>query len=179
MKAVRFLVQQRDGDCEEMAADMVIGAIKGHRLKETTIDMYARNAGILLRDGTHYGFGSNWFGPNGITKLMAHYGIRSTTAARSIKTIEADLAAGDRVIAFVNADTLWNASAVVQTRYGHQGGPADLLAADHAVVLDQINTTASVATVSDSGAGLTYTVPLKAWRAAVATSGNQYNISHA
>lgn len=186
--AANFLFKQRDGDCEEGSTDAIIGAVKGARVKETTIDLYARNAGILGRDGTRYGSGSNWFGPDGVVKLFAHYGLKATVGSHSIATIEKDLKSGDHVEAFVNANTLWatlTEAQLVET-FGPAPagdewvtGPAAFPAGsdpDHAVVLDSINVTKSLATVTDSGTGLTYTVKLSVWRQAVAASGSSYAV---
>lgn len=168
--------RQNGGTCEEGAVNIVYGLDKGSRMHEATIVKEATKLGVY--DGS----GSNWYGSNGIVELMSHYGIKSTIGSHTIQTIEADLKAGDHVIALVNEATILNSAfpgqwADADDPSGESFQSYDFVEADHALVLDQVDITTSVATVSDTGTGMTYTVPLAVFRAAVATGGYQYDIS--
>lgn len=168
MTAARFTFVQTTGDCEEAAVDAVFGAVTGARMREATIIKEAQKLGVLSANPAD---GSNWFGPSGIVKLMAHYGIASTIGSHTIQTIEADLKAGRHVIANVNAETLWNSAFPGQYVVDDRATP------DHAVVLDEVDVTRGTATVTDSAVGLSYVVPLGVFRAAVATSGFEYDVT--
>lgn len=175
--AAAMTFRQTTGDCEEAAVDIVYGVATGARLREATIIKEAQKLGVL---GANTALGSHWYGPNGIVKLLAHYNLTSSIGSHTLSTIQTDLAAGDQVIAFVNAETLWD-TLPLNTVYGPpptgrtwQDGITPGTVADHALVLDAL--TPTTATVSDSGLGLTYTVPLAAFRAAVATSGYSYTV---
>lgn len=177
-KAAAYVFTQTTGDCEEGSVDLVYGVINGTRMHEATVIKEAQKLGVL---GTDTAAGSNWGGSDGVVKLLAHYGIKATVGSHTIQTIEADLAKGDQVIANVNAETLW-ATIPVNTLFGTPpAGEAWVpetpgSVADHALVLDSVDVTKSTATVSDTGAGLTYTVPLATFRTAVATSGYSYAV---
>lgn len=167
MAADKFTFTQTTGDCEEAAVDAVYGVIKGSRMHEATIIAEAQKLGVLSANPAD---GSNWYGPSGVVKLLAHYGIASSIGSHTIQTVESDLAKGDLIIANVNAETLWNSA------FPNQYVIDNLTVADHALVLDQIDVTKSTATVTDSAVGTSYTVPLAVFRAAVATSGFEYAV---
>lgn len=177
VKAAAMTFTQSSGDCEEGAVDVIYGVLKGSRMHEATIVKTAQKLGVLDVDPS---LGSNWFAPDGIDALFAHYGIVSKVGSHTIQTIEADLKAGDKIAAFVSAETLWNAD--LDFIFGAPPAGDDWApystaeGADHALVLDSIDITKSTATVSDTGVGKTYTVPLSVFRAAVATSNYSYAV---
>jgi hypothetical protein len=78
----------------------------------------------------------------GMPVLVAHYGIRSS-AEKEISTSELEraLGRGDKVIALLNSETIWNDPP-------SRGQRTD---ADHAVVVTGIDTKAGVVHLNDSG----------------------------
>lgn len=178
--AASMTFAQTSGDCEEGAADIIYGELNGSRLHEANIEVAAEKLGVLAVPSS---LGSNWAGPDGIVKLFAHYGIKSKVGSHTIQTVEADLKAGDKIVAFVNADTIWS-TLPVNTVFGTPPAgqawvpitPDVNPVADHALVLDSINETKSTATLSDTGIGKTYTVSLATFRAAEAYSGYSYTV---
>ena len=167
--AAQFWFQQTTGDCEEAAFDTVYGLIKGTRMHESTVVNEAIRLGVLSPDTT---LGSSWGGPDGLPKLAAHYGIKLTLGAHKLATIEADLAAGDIVVADVNSTTIWNYTnpgeyIQGQTEFG-----------DHVVVVDSIDETAKTVTLTDSGpeTGRLETVPLSVFNQSAILGGWNYGV---
>lgn len=155
---------QHYGDCGEMAAEVVIHEETGVTLSETRIDAYALKSGAMpngLSGGTYI---------TSIPSILGHYGVKSTEAPHSLTTIEADLKAGNRVIAYVDAGMIWNADLPALAAYGYPAQP-DNGTPTHLLVLDSINTTAGTATLTDSGGpwGADEVVPLSVFKASWAT----------
>lgn len=157
-----FVYTQSGGYCEEGAANIVYGELRGSRMHEATIVAEATKLGVYIPAAG----GSDWYG---LPKLLSHYGIKSTEGTHTLKTVEADLAAGDRVIAAVNGETLWAAA-------GYSFLNTDFTSPDHAVVLDEVDETTGRVLVSDTGAGASYVVTTAAWNKAVALGGYSYDI---
>lgn len=175
----KFWFFQTSGDCEEAAFDTVYGEINGSRLHEASVEVAAEKIGVLAIPSSG---GSNWYGPNGLAKLGAHYGITMTLAPHKLSTIEADLAAGAHVIALVNAETIW--AAVPANLFstppaGMQWDFSNNTQPDHALVVDSIDETQHTVTLTDSGQtqGALETVPLATFDKAVAASGYEYAIA--
>lgn len=171
--ASTYWYNQTTSDCMEAAFNSGIYApIRGSRMREATVIAEAQKLHVM---GANPAGGSSW---SGLPKLAAHYGIKITLGTHTIETIEADLAAGDHVIAFVDAETIWNNSLDFRAVYPPQ---ANSNLADHAVVVDSINVTRGTVTLTDSGpsTGATETVDLAAFGRAVATSGYNYAVASA
>lgn len=177
----QYWFAQTTGDCELAAFDTIYGEIKGTRMHETTIIAEGIRLGVVV-DGVP-ALGSNWFGPNGLAKLAAHYGIKMTLGSHKLATIEADLKAGDHIMAFINAETVWATMPLTDLPPLPVGNAYDFStqsAADHALVVDSIDETTQTVTLTDSGnaqGGALETVSVAAFSRAVATSGYQYAVA--
>lgn len=176
----KYWFAQTSGDCEEAAFDAVYGDIKGSRMHEATVEVEAEKLGVLAIPSSD---GSNWYGPDGLAKLGAHYGIKFTLGSHTLKTIEADLKAGDHVIADVNAETIWASlplTAFPPLQPGYTWDFSQTTVADHALVVDSIDVTAGTVTLTDSGnakGGAVETVRLSVFAKAMATSGQAYAVA--
>ncbi len=74
--------------------------------------------------------------------LLGKYGIQSDlTTGNTMDGLEQDLAGGHKVIAAVNAETIWN----------YPPGKGQRTNADHAVVVTGVDTRADVVHLNDSG----------------------------
>lgn len=158
--------QQHYGDCAELASEVVIHEETGVELSAARIDAYAQKSGAMpdgLWGGTYI---------TSIPALLGHYGVKATLGSHSISTVETDLQAGDRVIAYVDAGMIWNSELPVLARYGY-GAQGDDGTADHVLVVDAINITNSTVTLTDSGGpwGASEVVSLSVFKAAWATGG--------
>lgn len=175
----KYWFTQTSGDCEEAAFDTIYGDVHGYRLHEASVEVAAEKLGVLAIPSAN---GSNWFGPDGIARLGAHYGIKLTVGAHKIATIEKDLKSGDLVIAQVNAETIWAAippADFATPPAGEAWDFTDTTAPDHAVVVDSIDETARTVTLTDSGQakGALETVPITAFNQSMSTSGYQYAVT--
>jgi hypothetical protein len=74
--------------------------------------------------------------------LLQKYGIQSDlTTGNSMGTLEKDLAGGHKVIAAINAETIWN----------YPAGQGQRTQPDHAVVVTGVDTGADIVHLNDSG----------------------------
>lgn len=182
----KYWFAQTSGDCEEAAFDAVYGDINGSRMHEATVEVEAEKLGVLSIPSAD---GSNWYGPDGLAKLGAHYGIKFTLGSHTLKTIEADLKAGDHVMAFVNAETIWATQNLTAIFGAPPAGDAwepinaadgyDMSTGDHALVVDSIDLTTNKVTLTDTGspAGAREVVSLSTFAKAVAGSGQAYAVT--
>lgn len=179
----KFWFAQTSGDCELAAFDTIYGDITGARMHEATVIAEGIKLGVVA-DGNPAD-GSNWFGPNGLAKLGAHYGIKFTLGSHKLATIETDLKAGDRVMAFVNGETIWAAQPAADLPTPPAGEAwdfSDTTDADHALVVDSIDLTAQTVTLTDSGnakGGALEVVSIATFSKSMATSGYQYAVTSA
>ncbi|MCV7102131.1 C39 family peptidase [Mycobacterium palustre] len=136
--AARYWHRQHSSDCGELAVADVVGQIVGRAPTEAQITALAEATASAM------GPGPVWRSPDGDTDigdlpvLLWHYGIRSDNVQTDIGALEQDLAAGRKVIALVNAETIWD-----------RPGRRD--AANHFVVVTGIDTRARVVHLNDSG----------------------------
>ena len=96
--------------------------------------------------------------------LLHQFGIDSQlSTGNTLTTLEQDLASGHKVIATVNAETIWN------TGTGNRSG------ADHAVVVTGLDTGTDLVHLNDSGipTGRDEQVPLTTFSQAWATGNNE------
>lgn len=177
--ASSFWFAQTTGDCVEASFDLIYGTIHGTRMHEATVIAEAQKLNVL---GPNPANGSNWYGPDGIAKLGAHYGVAFTLGSHKISTIEADLAAGDHIIAQVNGETIW--SAIPANLFPNPGAGmawdfSDTTTPDHALVVDSIDETAGTITLTDTGQGMgrLETVSLATFSKAMAPGGYAYAVT--
>ncbi|GLE50966.1 hypothetical protein ATCCBAA256_05510 [Mycobacterium montefiorense] len=153
--AAPFWRRQHASDCGEMAVADVVGEITGRQPTERQITVVAENI-----SGTT-GSGPIWKPPRDtdirdLPMLLWHYWIRADNVATNTIALEQFLADKRKVIALVNAETIWN-----------RAGNRD--AANHFVVVTGIDTKSAVVHLNDSGinAGRDEQIPLatfeRAW----------------
>ena len=141
-----YWYQQAGNSCEPSALNFIIGAVKGARLKASTI-----NAEAAKTTDFTVGGGMSW--QKGVN-ILAHYGIKSTIGTHSLAYLEEALRTGHRVAALVDANKIWAPLGWVATTDGSIGW--------HTVVVDEINVTGGTVTLTDSGPtiGQVETIPL-------------------
>jgi Peptidase_C39 like family len=135
--AAPFWRLQHSSDCGEMAVADVVGQITGSEPTERKITSLARTTSGVTGAGPIYRRRKGTDIRN-LPVLLAHYGIQSSLAESSIGGLEQDLAQGRKVIAAVNAQTIWNAA-------GDRGTD------NHVVVVTGIDPQAGVVHLNDSG----------------------------
>jgi len=151
---------QHSSDCGEMAVADVVGQTTGHEPGELQITSLARittsstSAGPIYRRRT----GTD---VRNLPVLLAHYGVRASLSQLSIGGLEQDLARGHKVIAAVNAQTIWNSA-------------GDRNVDNHVVVVTGIDTQTGTVHLNDSGikTGRDERVSLATFEKAWATSQN-------
>ncbi|MBV9515538.1 MAG: C39 family peptidase [Mycobacteriaceae bacterium] len=155
--AAKFWREQHYDDCALMSVADVVGQLTGHMPTEQEIIDVAEKTPSKTHPGSVYikpdnpsdatdGMGTS---PEDEVVLLAHYGITgvitdSDTAGQSgvatgLEALEKYLAAGRRVIAGVNAETIWNSSDGQRTE------------ADHALVVTGVDTKRGIVHLNDSG----------------------------
>jgi hypothetical protein len=156
--AAPFWRLQHSGDCAEMAVADVVGQITGHEPTERQITLLAKSTPSIAGSGPIYQRREGTDITN-LPVLLAHYGIQSSLRQPTIGGLEQDLAQQHKVIAAVNAQTIWN------TR-GNRN------ADNHVVVVTGIDTRAGIVHLNDSGirTGRDEQVSLAVFETAWATS---------
>ena len=135
--AAPFWRLQHSSDCGEMAVADVVGQITGTEPTERKITSLARTTSGVTGAGPIYRRRSGTDIRN-LPVLLAHYGIQSSLAESNLGGLEQDLAQGRKVIAAVNAQTIWNTL-------------GDRATDNHVVVVTGIDPHAGVVHVNDSG----------------------------
>ncbi len=153
---------QHHQDCGLMAVADVVGQITGQEPPQAGIQLRGMFTKSAAHTGTVYHFDGT--SPEDLVVLLQQFGIASQiTTGNTMPTIEQDLATGHKVIAALNAETIWN------TDSGDRG------AADHAVVVTGVDTRTDLVHLNDSGipTGRDEQIPLATFTQAWATSNNQ------
>lgn len=158
--AAPYWRQQHFSDCAEMAVADVVGQITGHEPTEEQITAVAENTPSAA------GPGSIWK-PLGDTDirdlpiLLWHYWINADNVQTNVTALEQDLIAKRKVIAILNAETIWNR-------------PPKANWANHFVVITGIDTKAGAVHLNDSGteAGRDEQIPLATFEHAWAPNHN-------
>ena len=158
--AAPYWRQQNSSDCGEMAVADVVGQITGREPTEQQI--------TALAEGTPStaGAGPIWR-PSGSTDirnlqvLLWHYWINAENIQTTTGALEQDLAEKRKVIAILNAETIWN-----------RPGKRNL--ANHFVVVTGIDTKTGVVHLNDSGveAGRDEQIPIATFEQAWAPNHN-------
>ena len=153
---------QHQQDCGLMAVADVVGQITGREPPQAGIQL----RGVLTKSASHTGTIYHFDGtsPEDLVVLLHQFGIDSQlSTGNTLTTLEQDLASGHKVIATVNAETIWN------TGTGNRSG------ADHAVVVTGLDTGTDLVHLNDSGipTGRDEQVPLTTFSQAWATGNNE------
>ncbi|MEO8816603.1 MAG: C39 family peptidase [Mycobacterium sp.] len=154
---------QHQEDCGLMAVADVVGQLTGHEPSQIGVEM----RGIFTQSETHQGgiYAFDGTSPGDMVELLSKYGIASDlTTGNTMTGMEQDLAAGHRVIAGLNAETIWN----------YPAGQGQRTSADHAVVVTGVDTGADIVHLNDSGTpdGRDEQIPMATFTAAWATGNN-------
>ncbi|MGO8941118.1 MAG: C39 family peptidase [Mycobacterium sp.] len=123
-----------------MAVADVVGQVTGREPMQIGIEL----RGVFTKSEAHRGSVYKFDGtsPEDMVMLLQKYGVQSQlTTGNNMQTLEQDLASGHKVIAAVNAETIWNYAA-------SQGQRTQ---ADHAVVVTGVDTRDGVVHLNDSG----------------------------
>lgn len=128
---------QHWSDCGEMAVADVVGQLTGHQPTEHQITALAE------RTSSTVGAGSIWQPPGNtnirdLPVLLWHYWVTADNVQTSTTGLEQALADQRKVIAIVNAETIW-------------GRPGKHDSANHFVVVTGVDTKSGVVHLNDSG----------------------------
>jgi hypothetical protein len=158
--AAPYWHQQHGSDCGEMAVADVVGEITDRQPTERQITAVAEN--MLNATGS----GPMWKPPGNtdirdLPLLLWHYWIRADNVQTNVAALQQNLADKRKVIALVNAETIWNR-------------PGNRAWANHFVVVTGIDTKAGVVHLNDSGiiAGRDEQVPMATFEQAWAPNHN-------
>jgi hypothetical protein len=154
---------QHQEDCGLMAVADVVGQLTGREPSQVGIELRgiftkseAHRGDIYLFDGTS---------PEDLVVLLQKYGIQSDlTTGNTMQTLEQDLAGGHKVIAGVNAETIWN----------YPPGKGQRTNPDHAVVVTGVDTRTDIVHLNDSGTpnGRDEQIPMATFTQAWATGND-------
>ena len=153
-----------------MAVADVVGQLTGHEPLQVGIEL----RGLFTPSSDHQGSIYEFDGtsPQDMVALLQNYGVASDlTTGNTMGGLEQDLAAGHKVIAGLNAETIWN----------YPAGQGQRSQADHAVVVTGVDTANDVVHLNDSGTpdGRDEQVPLDTFTQAWATGNNLLIVTQA
>src|SRR5574337_496183 len=154
---------QHQEDCGLMAVADVVGQLTGHEPTQIGIEL----RGLFTNSATHEGQIDEFDGtsPGDLVKLLQHYGIESDlTTGNTMAGLDQYLAGGHKVIAGLNAETIWN----------YPPGEGQRTDADHAVVVTGVDTRTDIVHLNDSGTptGRDEQIPMATFTQAWATGNN-------
>lgn len=154
---------QHQEDCGLMAVADVVGQLTGHEPSQIGIEL----RGLFTKSESHHGpiYEFDGTSPQDMVVLLQHYGIQSDlTTGNTMETLEQDLAGGHKVIAGLNAETIWN----------YPPGQGQRTDPDHAVVVTGVDTRDDTVHLNDSGipTGRDEQIPMATFAQAWSTSNN-------
>jgi hypothetical protein len=154
---------QHGEDCGLMAVADVVGQIKGREPSQIGIEL----RGTFTKSQAHRGRIYRFDGTSveDMVVLLQKYGIQSQlTTGNTMGGLEQDLAGGRKVIAALNAETIWN----------YPQGQGNRTEADHAVVVTGVDTRTDIVHLNDSGTpnGRDEQIPMATFAQAWATGNN-------
>jgi hypothetical protein len=152
---------QHQQDCGLMAVADVVGQLTGREPSQIGMEL----RGIFTKSESHRGDVYHFDGtsPQDMVLLLQKHGIPSDlTTGNSMGGLERDLAGGHKVIAALNAETIWN----------YPPGNGDRTRPDHAVVVTGVDTGTNIVHLNDSGTpnGRNEQIPMATFSQAWATS---------
>jgi hypothetical protein len=152
---------QHQQDCGLMSVADVVGQLTGREPSQIGMEL----RGIFTKSESHRGDVYHFDGtsPQDMVLLLQKHGIQSDlTTGNSMRTLEQDLAGGHKVIAALNAETIWN----------YPPGKGNRTTPDHAVVVTGVDTGANIVHLNDSGTpdGRNAQIPLATFSHAWETS---------
>ena len=152
---------QHQQDCGLMSVADVVGQLTGREPSQIGMEL----RGIFTKSESHRGDVYHFDGtsPQDMVLLLQKHGIASDlTTGNSMGTLEQDLAGGHKVIAALNAETIWN----------YPPGKGNRNTPDHAVVVTGVDTGANIVHVNDSGTpdGRNEQIPMATFSQAWTTS---------
>jgi Peptidase_C39 like family len=152
---------QHQQDCGLMAVTDVVGQLTGREPSQIGMEL----RGIFTKSESHRGDVYRFDGtsPQDMVLLLQKHGIQSDlTTGNSMGSLEQDLAGGHKVIAALNAETIWN----------YPAGKGDRTTPDHAVVVTGVDTGANIVHLNDSGTpdGRNEQIPMATFSQAWTTS---------
>jgi Peptidase_C39 like family len=150
-------------DCGLMAVADVVGQATGREPTQVGIEL----RGVFTKSEAHHGgiYRFDGTSPEDMVVLLGQYGVQSQlTSGNTMQALEQDLAGGHKVIAAVNAETIWN----------YPAGQGQRTEPDHAVVVTGVDTGADVVHLNDSGTpnGRDERLPMATFTRAWATGNN-------
>jgi hypothetical protein len=151
---------QHQQDCGLMAVADVVGQVTGKEPSQVGIEL----RGVFTKSEAHRGriYRFDGTSPEDLVVLLQKYGIQSQlTTGNTMGSIEQDLAGGRKVIAALNAETIWNS-------------PGNRNEADHAVVVTGVDTRNHIVHLNDSGiaTGRNEQIPMATFTQAWATGND-------
>jgi Peptidase_C39 like family len=154
---------QHQQDCGLMAVADVVGQLTGREPSQIGIEL----RGVFTRSQSHRGnvYFFDGTSPEDMVMLLGKYGVQSgLTTGNTMGTLEQDLAGGHKVIAALNAETIWN----------YPAGRGQRTQADHAVVVTGVDTRTDLVHLNDSGTpnGRDEEIPMATFTRAWATSND-------
>jgi hypothetical protein len=134
--AAAFWRAQTASDCGEMAVADVVGQITGREPTEQQITALAENTRSAAGPGPIWK-STGFTDIRDLPILLWHYGIKADNIQIDIDVLKRKLGAGHKVIAIINAETIWNR-------------PGKRNFGDHFVVVTGIDTRSGVVHLNDS-----------------------------
>lgn len=152
---------QHQEDCGLMAIADVVGQLTGHEPSQIGIEL----RGVFTPSESHGGdvYFFDGTSPQDMVMLLRRYGVQSRlTTGNTMRGLEDYLAAGHKVIAALNAETIWN----------YPPGQGQRTQPDHAVVVTGVDTADDVVHLNDSGTpnGRDELIPMDTFSRAWSTS---------
>ncbi|MBS9534126.1 C39 family peptidase [Mycobacterium sp. M1] len=168
--AAAYWRYQHQEDCGLMAIADVVGQLTGHEPLQIGIEL----RGLFSKSQTHQGSIYEFDGtsPGDMVVLLQQYGIASDlTTGNTMSQLEQYLGAGHKVIAGLNAETIWN----------YPPDQGQHTSADHAVVVTGVDTANNVVHLNDSGTptGRNEQIPTATFEQAWATGDNLLIVTRA
>ncbi len=160
---------QHQQDCGLMSVADVVGQLTGREPSQIGMEL----RGVFTKSESHRGDVYHFDGtsPQDMVLLLQKHGIESDlTTGNSMGTLEQDLAGGHKVIAALNAETIWN----------YPPGDGDRTTPDHAVVVTGVDTGTNIIHVNDSGTptGRDEQIPMATFSQAWTTSDDLLIVTH-
>jgi hypothetical protein len=131
---------QHQQDCGLMAVADVVGQLTGREPSQIGMELRGVFTKSTTRRGSIYQFDGTSL--DDLVVLLQKYGIQSDLMdGNTLEMLESDLATRHKVIAALNAETIWN----------YRQGQGQRTQADHAVVVTGVDAARGIVHLNDSG----------------------------